>query len=86
MQSYLHDMAAPKGELDTGIFDMDSNADDHATCLVSCCDKSLCNIAWFTQGKCFLIECTSAELCQPVPQTNPAINDSLLIEVRTYGK
>lgn len=84
MQPHLHIMAAPKGALETGIFDMDENADDHAKCLISCCDRSLCNLAWFTQGKCFIIECTSAELCKSVPQSNPAINESMLIEVRTY--
>lgn len=84
IQPYLHVLAGPKGELDTGIFDMDDNADTKVKCIVSCCDKPLCNLAWFTQGKCFLIECTNAELCQPVPQKNPAIKESMLIEVRSY--
>lgn len=87
MQQYLHTMSEPKGALDTGIFDMDDNADDHAKCLMSCCEKPLCNMAWFTQTKekkCFLIECADAELCHPINVTKPDIAESLLIEVRSF--
>ena len=89
MQRHLHQMSQPRGELDAGTFVIDDNADDHAKCLMSCCERPICNVAWFTQTdtkKCLLIECADAERCKPVPVTNPNITESLLISVRSYGE
>ena len=78
--------------MDTGRFEEDKNAKDHAECLTSCCEKKLCNLAWFTQGKCYTIECMGAEVCKAPSKgdaqtaSSPSPKDTLLIEVRTFGE
>ncbi|XP_052222214.1 dyslexia-associated protein KIAA0319-like protein isoform X2 [Dreissena polymorpha] len=88
MLERLHTTAIPRGLLDAGYFEQDQQAGDGAECVVSCCNKPLCNVAWFTVGKCFSIECNvdDERACEPVPQSTSKYKDTLFIQIRSINE
>ncbi|XP_045183076.2 dyslexia-associated protein KIAA0319-like protein isoform X2 [Mercenaria mercenaria] len=87
MKQHLHPTAIPRGRVDAGYFEEDTEAEDEAECLVSCCEKPLCNVAWYSQGKCFTIECNEQDeaACDPIPQSSAKYNRTLFIQVRSIN-
>ncbi|KAL4218544.1 hypothetical protein ACF0H5_023278 [Mactra antiquata] len=88
IQEHLYQTAVPRGRIEAGYFEHDIEADEISKCLISCCDKPLCNIAWFTQQKCYTIECfeSNKTACDPVPQSLPKYKDTVFIQVRSLHK
>lgn len=85
MKQLVHGHAIPKGQMNAGFFEQDIEAEDIAMCLLSCCEKPLCNVAWFTHEKCFTIECNESDpsACDPAEQSGSNYNDTVLITVRS---
>lgn len=44
-------------------------------CVLDCCVKEECNVAFMTDEKCYHIHCVSNELCMPFLSPNPETFD-----------
>ncbi|XP_060587340.1 tenascin-X-like [Ruditapes philippinarum] len=84
LKPFLFPTAVPRGKINAGYYEEDIKAMDQAECLISCCDKPLCNIAWYSMDKCFTIECFEQDesACEPVAQSSAKYNTTLFIQVR----
>ncbi|KAL3892207.1 hypothetical protein ACJMK2_004439 [Sinanodonta woodiana] len=76
--------AIPKGRSRAGVYKKDTEADDVWKCITSCCLDQFCNVALFTQGICFSIECNISEagLCEPEHPADSRFNDTVYVRVR----
>ncbi|XP_047589997.1 dyslexia-associated protein KIAA0319 homolog isoform X2 [Lutra lutra] len=36
-----------------------------ADCTAACCDLALCDLAWWFEGRCYLVSCPRSESCEP---------------------
>ncbi|XP_032717659.1 dyslexia-associated protein KIAA0319 homolog [Lontra canadensis] len=36
-----------------------------ADCMAACCDLALCDLAWWFEGRCYLVSCLRSESCEP---------------------
>lgn len=65
-----------------------SNTTSLNECVQQCCGMPSCNVAYFKAMKdCYLLRCTSDELCKPVLNTQKNENEpaDYLIDVRPVG-
>ncbi|WAR17733.1 K319L-like protein [Mya arenaria] len=85
MRDHLHVTAVPRNLWESGYFEEDLEASDAATCIISCCDRPLCNVAWYTIRKCFTIECVSERACEPVSQEAEIYKETLFIQIRSVN-
>ena len=85
---HIHKTAVPHGKMKAGVFEQDTNANTSAECVMSCCDNHLCNVAFYTQRKCYTIECDpeNPQACAPIKQPGTKFNDTLMVTVRSLGK
>ncbi|XP_052763495.1 dyslexia-associated protein KIAA0319-like protein [Mya arenaria] len=86
MRDHLHVTAVPRNLWESGYFEEDLEASDAATCIISCCDRPLCNVAWYTIRKCFTIECVSERACEPVSQEAEIYKETLFIQIRSVNE
>lgn len=55
-------------------------------CVLHCCQKSNCNVAFINDNKCYHIECASDDLCVPSVKLSPESAEHLtLILVNPKG-
>ncbi|CAG9864771.1 unnamed protein product [Phyllotreta striolata] len=64
----------PRGNLSAGIFNEVPGASKLKTCVLECCLKEKCNVAFMLSTKCYHIDCHTNELC--LPTINPNTNNS----------
>ena len=88
MKQSLFPTAVPRGKINAGYYEEDLKAINEGDCLYSCCEKPLCNIAWYSMDKCFTIECfeNDESACEPVTQSTTKYNKTLFIQVRPLSK
>lgn len=88
MQQHLFRTAVPRGKQNAGYIQTAEGAEDIATCILFCCQAKLCNVAWFTLGKCYLIECNEKQeyACEPVKQSEEKFEDTYFVQIRTISK
>ena len=54
----------------TGIYTEVDGVTTKKTCVLECCVKEDCNVAFMTDQKCYHIKCTSNDVCIPVENPN----------------
>lgn len=54
---------------------------EFAACVAKCCEKPNCDAVFFSQKRCFTIDCVSNEACKPVAKNL----DSIMINLRSVG-
>lgn len=88
MSLRMHPKAIPLGQQEAGYYEEDFVAYDAASCIVSCCEKPLCNIALYTAEKCFMIECdeNNENGCDPIVQTADMYADTLFMQIRSLNE
>lgn len=53
-----------------GVFDEVEEVKEKKTCVLECCLKDQCNVAFIVDDKCYHVKCRSNELCIPTLSTN----------------
>lgn len=61
----------PKGNLSAGIFEEIQDVSNLGKCVLKCCEKPMCNVAFTSDGKCYHVDCKSNELCAPLAVNRP---------------
>ncbi len=65
------------------------NATDWFNCTMKCCSYENCNLVFYKENKiCYLIQCISSELCEPIRNFEklPDTVDDFIIRVKKFGK
>ncbi|CAH0563661.1 unnamed protein product [Brassicogethes aeneus] len=60
----------PQGNLSAGIFDQ-TEITNLKECVLKCCLKDKCNVAFMSEDKCYHISCYTNEMCAPIPSQKP---------------
>lgn len=60
-KSYL-----PRGNLTSGTYTQQPHLFTIQDCIIACCKKSLCNVAFIHNSTCYHIECNSSMMCMPL--------------------
>lgn len=69
-----------------GTFDEIKDIQSEKHCVLACCQKDECNVAFMTAEKCYHITCASNELCMPVLSPKVATrNQFAMVLVRAVG-
>nr|CAI5843930.1 unnamed protein product [Callosobruchus analis] len=71
LYSYTYSGCIPRGNLSAGHYDKIDSITKLEDCVVECCLKDTCNVAFMNKDKCYHIQCDSDELCLPTPSENP---------------
>ncbi|KAG5899774.1 hypothetical protein JTB14_006109 [Gonioctena quinquepunctata] len=71
----------PKGNVSAGIFEDIKGVTKLKQCVLECCSKDTCNVAFMHNDKCYHITCNSNELCIPMssPNLGPVEHDYLIL-------
>ncbi|XP_030751271.1 dyslexia-associated protein KIAA0319 homolog [Sitophilus oryzae] len=65
----------PRGNISAGVYEEITDVRSLKPCVLKCCVKPLCHVAFLTDDKCYHINCNSNELCIPTLNTNPETID-----------
>ncbi|XP_060521492.1 dyslexia-associated protein KIAA0319 homolog [Cylas formicarius] len=69
----------PKGNTSAGYFEEIKGVTSLVPCVLKCCTKNACNVAFLSDETCYHIMCTSNELCIPTKNLNLATVDHVLM-------
>ncbi|XP_072383084.1 dyslexia-associated protein KIAA0319-like protein [Diabrotica undecimpunctata] len=69
----------PRGNISAGIFEEVEGPNKLKTCVLECCLKDNCNVAFMHNDKCFHIACKNDEVCLPTTTTNLNKSDRLFL-------
>ncbi|ENN76928.1 hypothetical protein D910_07061 [Dendroctonus ponderosae] len=69
----------PRGNLSAGFYEKINDIDTLIPCVLSCCHKPTCNVAFMTGDTCFHIACKSNEFCIPTPNSHSSKADDVLM-------
>ncbi|KAL1497900.1 hypothetical protein ABEB36_008782 [Hypothenemus hampei] len=65
----------PRGNTSAGYFEEITDINTLKPCVLQCCLKAACNVAFMSDDKCYHVACTSNELCIPTINRNPQTVD-----------
>lgn len=66
-----------------GDFTLLDHVENMTKCVEICCERySACHVALFVEGRCYKVECVSAEACEPVPAQTSKYNPSVFTRNR----
>ncbi|CAH1180374.1 unnamed protein product [Phaedon cochleariae] len=69
----------PKGNISAGTYEEMKDITKLKSCVLKCCSKDSCNVAFMHNDKCYHITCNSNELCMPTPTANTATSDNFYL-------
>lgn len=61
----------PRGNISAGVYEEITEINTLKPCVLKCCTKDVCNVAFMTDDKCYHISCKSNELCIPTMHLDP---------------
>ncbi|XP_046672633.1 dyslexia-associated protein KIAA0319 [Homalodisca vitripennis] len=67
----------PRGNESAGVYKKNSDAVTTPSCVALCCEKPSCNVVFMFKETCFLIECESDSLCEPVLREEPQFGNNV---------
>nr|XP_022906199.1 dyslexia-associated protein KIAA0319-like protein isoform X1 [Onthophagus taurus] len=56
----------PAGNMSSGVFSAVPDAEDQRSCVLDCCEKNDCNVAFIADEKCYHIKCQNSTICLPI--------------------
>ncbi|XP_023236915.1 dyslexia-associated protein KIAA0319-like protein isoform X2 [Centruroides sculpturatus] len=79
----IHKHVTPWGNTTAGHFTEVKEANTLTSCTMECCVEDTCNVVFFFNGTCFLIECNSKQDCQPLKRSGTKFSESYMVIVRS---
>ncbi|KAF7265718.1 hypothetical protein GWI33_020801 [Rhynchophorus ferrugineus] len=65
----------PRGNISAGYYEEIKDINSIKPCVLKCCIKTSCHVAFMTDDKCYHVNCNSNELCIPTLNLNPETID-----------
>lgn len=56
----------PRGNLTSGTYTLQPHVSTMQNCVMACCKKTLCNVAFMHNDTCYHIECVDSMICLPL--------------------